>query len=359
MIPSDRRRFPAFEFVNHRLQPFLNRVPDKVVKEWGGRLLFFSRVVQRMPETLRSIAVVATITLLAASLVYLSGCSTKTKRDPFAGIGSPMYKGEGPLPKGGGRYEVGIPYEVAGLWFYPKEDASYDKTGIASWYGKQFHRRMTSNGEWFDMEYLSAAHTTLPLPSYAKVTNLANRREIIVRINDRGPFVDDRIIDLSSKSAEALGFRKKGTTAVRVQYIGPAPLNDQGTHLTAMNRELKRGTPVDRMLAAAGHDAPHGETRVSVAAAVPPPQLARPSALQVADGAFFIQVGAFSNIGNAERARTNLSDLGTVQVTPVSAGMKTVYRVTLGPIAVGSAEDALSEVQAQGHRDARLLTARN
>jgi rare lipoprotein A len=301
----------------------------------------------------------ATIALLTASMLYLSGCATKSKRDPFAGIGSPMYQGGGPLPKGGGRYEIGIPYEVAGLWFYPKEDPSYDETGVASWYGEQFHRRMTSNGEWFDMEYLSAAHTTLPLPSYAKVTNLSNQREIIVRINDRGPFVDDRIIDLSRKSADALGFRRTGTTAIRVQYIGPAPLNDQGTHLAAMNRELQRGTPIDRMIAAAGDGKPEGHTQVSLAAAVPQPQWAQSSALKVADRAYFIQVGAFSNIGNAERARTNLSDLGQVQVTSVNTGLKTLYRVTLGPIAVSSAEYALSEVQAKGHRDARLLTARN
>ncbi|MDP9137370.1 MAG: septal ring lytic transglycosylase RlpA family protein [Pseudomonadota bacterium] len=312
-----------------------------------------------MPETLRSIAALATIVLLAASLVYLSACSTKSKRDPFAGIGSPMYKGEGPLPKGGGRREIGIPYEVAELWFYPKEDPSYDKTGVASWYGKQFHRRMTSNGEWFDMEYLSAAHTTLPLPSYAKVTNLGNRHEIVVRINDRGPFVDDRIIDLSRKSADALGFRKQGTTAVRVQYIGPAPLNDQGSHLAAMNRELKRGTPVDQLIAAAGEGMPEEPTQVSLVAAAPQPQWVEASALKVADAGYFIQVGAFSNFGNAERARTNLADLGTVQVTPVSSGVKTLYRVTLGPLAVSSAEDALSQVQAQGHHDARLLGVRN
>lgn len=314
----------------------------------------------RIPETLRSIALVATIALLTASMVYLSGCSTKGRRDPFAGVGSPMYQGTGPLPKGGGRYEVGIPYEVAGLWFYPKEDPTYDQTGVASWYGKQFHRRMTSNGEWFDMEYVSAAHTTLPLPSYAKVTNLANGRDLIVRINDRGPFVDDRVIDLSSKSARILGFQDKGTTPVRVQYIGPAPLNDQGAHLAAMNRELRRGTPIDRMIAAAGPGEPRDRAPapVTLAAAVPPPQWAKPSALQVAAGGYFIQVGAFSNIGNAERARVNLSDLGEVQVTPVSNGLKTLYRVTLGPIAVSSAEQALSVVQAQGHSDARLV-ARN
>ncbi len=348
----------SIEFLSDRLQPFLYRVSDTVTGAASKRLLPFFRVGQRMPETLRSIAALATIAVLAGSLVYLSGCSFKSKRDPFAGIGSPMYKGEGPLPKGGGRYEVGVPYEVAGLWFYPKQDPSYDKEGTASWYGKQFHRRMTSNGEWFDMDYLSAAHTTLPLPSYAKVTNLANGRELVVRVNDRGPFVGDRIIDLSRKSADALGFRNKGTTAVRVQYIGPAPLNDQGSHLAAMNEELARGTPIDRMIAAAG-EGDTGDTELSLAKAVAQPRLSQASALKVATGEYFIQVGAFANISNAERARTSLSELGDVQVTPVSAGLKTLYRVTLGPISDSSAEGALSEVQAQGHHDAKLLSARN
>ena len=348
----------GIEFVNHKFQRFFYRVSDTVAEVASKRLLPLFRVGQRMPEPLRSIAVLATVVVLAASLVYLSGCSLKSKRDPFAGIGSPMYKGEGPLPKGGGRYEVGIPYEVAGLWFYPKEDPSYDEKGVASWYGKQFHRRMTSNGEWFDMDYLSAAHTTLPLPSYAKVTNLANGRELVVRINDRGPFVNDRIIDLSRKSADALDFRNKGKTAVRVQYIGPAPLNDQGSHLAAMNRELVRGTPLDRMIAAA-RERNSGDTELSLAMADAKPKLSQASALQVAGGEYFIQVGAFADIRNAERARTNLAELGEVQVTPVSAGLKTLYRVTLGPIADSSAEGALSEVQAQGHRDARLLVARN
>jgi rare lipoprotein A len=358
MLAGRHRYAAALKFIYHTLQAFLNLVAATVASKRTRRSpVVSSWVGMRMPEALRSIAVLATISLLSAAMVYLSGCAMKSKRDPFAGIGSPMYKGEGPLPKGGGRYEVGVPYEIAGVWFYPKEDPSYNKTGVASWYGPQFHRRMTSNGEWFDMDYLSAAHTTLPLPSYAKVTNLANQREIIVRINDRGPFVDDRIIDLSRKSADALGFRRKGTAPVRVQYIGPAPLDDQGAHLAAMNDELRRGTPLNRMIAAAASPDSGAQPEVEMAASAP-----RWTPAPVREGddpAYFIQVGAFSSIGNAERARTNLSDLGSVQVTAVSTGVKTLYRVTLGPLGVSSAEQALAEVQAHGHHDARLMTARN
>ena len=147
----------------------------------------------------------------------LNGCSGQS--DPFAGVGSPMYQGSGPLPKGGGRYHVGKPYQVGGRWYYPAEVESYDNVGQASWYGPKFHRRMTSNGEWFDQDYLSAAHPTLPLPSYARVTNLENGRSIRLRVNDRGPYAHGRIIDLSKRAAELLGFHNQGTAKVRVQIL--------------------------------------------------------------------------------------------------------------------------------------------
>ena len=167
------------------------------------------------------------------------------------GIASPMFKRAGLIPRGGGRYSIGKPYKISGRTFTPKKDPSYDRNGTASWYGADFHRRMTANGEWFDMEYFSAAHATMPLPSYARVTNLENGREMIVRVNDRGPFVGGRIIDLSKKCAEALEFKTKGIAKVRVQYVGPAPLDDRGSHLAAMNRELQRGTPLRQMIAQA------------------------------------------------------------------------------------------------------------
>ena len=303
-----------------------------------------------MRNAVRSIAAFIAGMSLLLSVLSLVGCSTNGKRDPFAGIGSPMYKGSGPLPKGGGRYQVGEPYQVAGVWFYPQEDPHYDKTGIGSWYGPQFHRRMTSNGEWFDMNYLSAAHPTLPLPSYVKVTSLETGREIVVRVNDRGPFVDSRLIDLSKKSADALGFRTRGTTSLRVQYIGPAPLNDEGSHLAAMNRELMQGTPLSQMIAAAS------------GAGVKTPSIAVASAEPSAgwrESTYFIQVGAFANIDNAQRAKFNLASLGNVEVTPVSASMGTLYKVTLLPPSPGVAGQTLSMVRAAGHPDARLVIAQN
>jgi rare lipoprotein A len=105
-----------------------------------------------------------------ALVIALGGCASdngkSSKLDPFAGKGSPYYRGSGPVPKGGGRYQLGSPYQVAGQWFTPREQPDYDKTGLASWYGEAFHRRQTSNGEYFDMAMLSAAHATLPLPTW-------------------------------------------------------------------------------------------------------------------------------------------------------------------------------------------------
>lgn len=172
--------------------------------------------------------------LLCAAL--LSGCSgglgTLTKFSPSKwGAASPRVTTSSNVPKGGGRSMVGQPYQVAGRWYTPRVDTNYDKTGRASWYGENFHGRLTANGEVFDQNALSAAHPTLPLPSYVRVTNLENNRSLIVRVNDRGPFVADRLIDLSRRSADMLGYLNKGVARVRVQYVGPAPLQGDDTRV--------------------------------------------------------------------------------------------------------------------------------
>jgi rare lipoprotein A len=130
-----------------------------------------------------------------------------------------------PIPKGGGSYKVGIPYTIDGLRYTPAEDPGYDRVGIGSFYSEAFHGRRTANGEIFDMWALTAAHPTLPMPSYAYVTNLANDRTVLVRINDRGPYARGRVVDLSRAAARLLGFEMQGTAQVRVRYAGRAPLN--------------------------------------------------------------------------------------------------------------------------------------
>ena len=133
------------------------------------------------------------------------------------------------LRKGGGYRKLGRPYLIKGVRYVPRHDPNYEETGKGSWYGDEFHGKKTANGEVYDMHALTAAHRTLPLPSFASVTNLENGRKVMVRVNDRGPFKKGRIIDVSSRVAKELGFRKHGTAKVQVKYLGPAPL-DGGDH---------------------------------------------------------------------------------------------------------------------------------
>ncbi|AEQ51442.1 septal ring lytic transglycosylase RlpA family protein [Pelagibacterium halotolerans] len=179
----------------------------------------------------------AAIGTTVTAALLLAGCSGA---DLFAGNeffsessmgvkASPRVTTSRNVPKGGGRYVVGKPYTVAGNRFVPREQPDLDVTGRASWYGPAFHGRLTANGEIFDMYSLSAAHPTLPLPSYVRVTNADTGATTIVRVNDRGPFSYERTIDLSRRAAEVLGFQQQGTANVRVQYIGPAPLEGDDT----------------------------------------------------------------------------------------------------------------------------------
>ena len=144
--------------------------------------------------------------------------------DPKYGVAaSPRLVQEGELvPKGGGRAMIGRPYMVAGQSYTPSFDPNYSAVGEASWYGTAFHGRQTANGEVFDKESVAAAHPTLPLPSYVRVTNLANRRSMVVRVNDRGPYHAGRLIDVSQRVAEALDFRHYGTTRVKIDYLREA-----------------------------------------------------------------------------------------------------------------------------------------
>jgi peptidoglycan lytic transglycosylase len=163
---------------------------------------------------------------LAGGCLALANCAGGGKIDPRYGVASSerVVPFGQPVPKGGGVYRVGKPYEVAGRTYYPREDVNYSAVGTASWYGDAFHGRYTANGEIFDENAISAAHPTMPLPSYARITNLRNHRSIVVRVNDRGPYAHDRLIDVSVKTAKLLGFYDDGTTKVKVQYVGRAPL---------------------------------------------------------------------------------------------------------------------------------------
>ncbi len=144
---------------------------------------------------------------------------------PASSDGEPRRLEGDRIPKGGGTYKVGAPYQIAGRWYAPRDEPGYDRTGTGSWYGKDFHGKRTANGEIYDMHALTAAHPTLPLPSYLYVSNVANGRTVLVRLNDRGPYVDGRLIDLSFAAAKALGYADQGLGHVRVRYAGRAPLD--------------------------------------------------------------------------------------------------------------------------------------
>jgi rare lipoprotein A len=170
------------------------------------------------------------VTALVASLCACSSPKGSHTVDETQTLSPRVIRVGDPVPKGGGVYKIGDPYVAGGKWYVPVNDTSYDEVGIASWYGDFFHGRRTANGEIYDMDALTAAHPTLPMPTYATVTNLANNRTVVVRINDRGPYHDGRIIDLSHKAAELLGFYGHGSTAVRVRYLGPAPMNGDDSY---------------------------------------------------------------------------------------------------------------------------------
>jgi rare lipoprotein A len=195
---------------------------DTIVTEWriGGRFAGCARIVA-----------------LGIACAALAGCAA-SRHSQY----SPKVIPDGqPIPKGGGTYKVGRSYQLNGKTYHPSENPRYRSEGIASWYGPDFHGRLTANGEIYDMRSISAAHPTMPLPSYARVTNLDNGRSIIVRVNDRGPYAHNRVIDVSIGAAKALRFYKRGTAHVRVEYVGRAPM--EGSSDRVLMATLRQGKP--------------------------------------------------------------------------------------------------------------------
>ncbi len=191
------------------------------------------------------LGLIARIGAVGSCCLLLAQCgqAPSGKLDPKYGVSaSPRLVALGdPVPKGGGTYRVGKPYTVGGRVYEPQENPNYSAEGLASWYGEDFHGRRTANGEVYDMASISAAHPTLPIPSYARVTNLSNRRSIIVRVNDRGPYHANRVIDVSVRTAKLLGFYDNGVTRVRVDYVGRAAL--EGSDDIKLAATLRNGTP--------------------------------------------------------------------------------------------------------------------
>lgn len=258
-------------------------------------------------KALRSLLAVGLLSLLAACA---GGARPEATRLPVVTDPAPIVSG------------TMRAYQVRGRWYRPAEQPGYDETGMASWYGDQFNGRPTATGERFDMHALTAAHKTLPLPGLVEVTNLANGRRIVVRVNDRGPFVDNRIIDLSRGAADALGMLQAGVGEVRVRYLGRAPRAGGATLQYAASDERSR-EPAARPLSAGA--------------------------------AYWIQAGAFSDRRAARRVADQLGDRATVD----GARNDGLFRVLVGPWPdPNAAERSRQAVIARGYADALLISAR-
>lgn len=221
------------------------------------------------------------------------------------------------IPQTAGRRQVGKPYQIKGKWYTPQEDPNYNEVGLASWYGNPHNGRPTANGETFDMSLWTGAHKTLPLPSMVEVTNLDNGRSMKLRINDRGPFVDGRIVDLSKSAADELGMVQAGIARVRVRYLGPAPL----------------------------------EAATQVARREP---ASRPATPQAAN--YEVQAGTFAERGAAERAADLIGDAGVAELRPVERNGATVWRVVVVSIPGASrAAQVRDQVAAYGLPDAKVF----
>ena len=284
--------------------------------------------------------------------------------------------GTGPAPNGQGYYKIGNPYQIDGAWYYPAIDWNYDETGIASWYGDPFHGKYTANGELYDMNAVTGAHRTLPMPSIVQVTNLDNGRTIQLRVNDRGPYARGRILDVSRRAAQLLGFENIGTAKVRVQILVQESMQAQslaqGNGGTEMAAAPLIALPVTKVNAETLAPPP----QTSAAAANPPlSDSARPAQpLSLAPPAnaatqnntvkivpvgtthIYVQAGAFGRADNAARLKQRLDGIGNVQVVGAKVNGADVYRVRLGPVDnVNDADSLLNKVINSGVSQAKIV----
>lgn len=270
-----------------------------------------------------------------------------------------------------GEYKVGKPYQIYGVWYYPKLETDYDETGIASWYGPGFHGRRTANGALFDENKVSAAHKTLQIPSIVRVTNLENGRSIKVLVNDRGPYAHGRVIDLSRRAAQLLDIERKGTARVRVQI-----LDDESRQVAALaqgkggGNTIPDAAPTEQVAvetlsgqqnnATANPSPPVAQTQVAAPAPAPVsvvPAGNQPVELQVVSKSdLFIQAGAFSVYDNANRLRAQIASLGPSLISPAFVNGQQYFRVRIGPLAsVEEADLKLQQLITSGYNDSRIV----
>ena len=297
-------------------------------------------------------------------------------------------KGEDYNKESLGVYKIGAPYQVNGIWYRPEENYKYKEVGIASWYGPDFHNGITANGERYDMHALTAAHRTLPLPSIAKVTNLENGRSVFVRVNDRGPFVNNRIIDVSKKAAEMLGFEDQGTAKVRIEIMEDESkalkkeILDHGGKFVDGGAPMEEIVPQNAVIAIPVAN-PIEENPISLSktqwdddpetakslekeevlfapkkdVTAPKKEVSKETVQAPASQpGYYVQAGAFSKIENANALKSRLSTFGNVSITEKQAGSGTIYRVRIGPFKSGEEGVALMDrMKESGYSDIRLV----
>ncbi len=255
-------------------------------------------------------------------------------------------------------YKVGSPYQMAGVWYYPKEDPNYDQVGTASWYGPKFHGSLTANGETYDMNGMTAAHPTLPMPSWVRVTNLENGRSVVLRINDRGPYKKNRLIDLSRAAAKELNIIGKGTAHVRVtmvrtggpdgRIVRPQWLESAAGH--AQMPDPQQALIEDKPRAAPSADVavlPVEQTATSHPAVTGQPALAD----------YYIQIGAFTSFESAQTLRTRMTQMfGAASVNTTMQQNRTLHKVWVGPYrSPTEAATALASLRDTGYAGAHIV----
>lgn len=275
--------------------------------------------------------------LALLSAVFLLNACTYGRID----AGTDKYSQAAAIKSQGGVYKVGTPYKVLGSWYYPKEDYNYSEVGIASWYGEDFHALTTANGEKYDMNTLTAAHKTLPLPSIVKVTNLENGRSLVLRINDRGPYAKNRIIDVSKRAAQLLGFQTKGTAKVRVEIMAKE------------SKELKAALLGEEY----NEDTSNVATASSEGSRDPLKLVGYEGTVKsYPKGSWFVQAGAYSKQSSAQEVSRKLEEIGDSNIYYVDVNGQKFYRVRIGPFSQqADAKTSLDKVINLGIYDAKVV----
>lgn len=326
-------------------------------------------MITGISETLRSASRIRSRWNLALALfgaLALTACA----ETEFLVHTAKQVSGGDTISTGDGRYKVGSPYQIKGVWYYPAEDFEYSETGIASWYGPGFHGKDTANGETYDQNDLTAAHRTLPMPSAVRVTNLENGRSIVLRINDRGPFARGRIIDVSRRGAQLLGFEKNGVAKVRVDILPDESRQLKTAAINGSSRQIQVAASPREAVASKPLPAPAQpgarETRPTATPApvrttsLPPPVepvlTKEVEVLPVSPTGIYVQAGAFSNLENALRMRDQLFNMGPTQISRFAVSGTEIYRVRIGPLQTVEVADAtLSRVVNSGVSEAQLI----